>query len=401
MDKLRTVLFVIGFLGAVLTVVNFSVCRWGGPVQPSSLAWCGGWPDFTSWYEKATYSDYFPVETSLLLGDYAVYSVSQSEDVWDSEAEAWTTTNDKTIYRYRIESGEKEILKTPEDPTKEFYSNGFYLTSFNGQTWEKLGLDGYEGEDQEQFIYSNNGKFSMTSEDLDLGSGEMPVARDGLSIKVFDKNDNLMAAPEVVWQDVGCDMAEAGTWFISDDGQRIYVYGRTADSSSTNVFWQYSLANNEWQEVVRLKNDLENFSWYDINTELITVFSYNQNGVSQAYGIDLKDGKEYDLWTGENSDQQIQWTIWSPDTKTVLLAGDDECVFEVPIGGSLADSGEVCDFEGAPLDLIGSSLIIDQAGKLKVLDLKTKESVILSEKEFTAPDTSSQNYEFLGVVKID
>jgi len=400
MDKLRTVLFVIGFLGAVLTVVNFSVCRWSGP-QLSSLTWCGELPDFTSWYEKANYSDYFPAETFLLAGDYVVYSVSQSEDVWDSEAEVWTTTNDKTIYRYRIDGDEKEILKTSDDPTKEFYSNGFYLTSFNGQTWEKLGLDGYEGEDQEQFIYSNNGKFSMTSEDLDLVSGEMPVARDGLSIKVFDEDNNLIAAPEVVWQDVGCDMAEAGAWFISDDGQRIYVYGRTADSSSTNVFWQYSLANNEWQEVARLKNDLENFSWYDINTELITVFSYNQNGVSQAYGIDLKDGKEYDLWTGENSDQQIQWAIWSPDTKTVLLAGDDECVFEVPVGGRLSDSGEVCDFEGAPLDLIGSSLIIDQAGKLKVLDLKTKESVILSEKEFTAPDTSSQNYEFLGVVKID
>jgi len=407
MDKLRLFLFAIGLLGVVLTVANFSFCRWDVLSQLNGLAWCGGWPDFSSWNTEETYLDYFPPdyfssETSLLTGTYVVYSVSQSEEDWNTETSEWVTTNKKTLYRYRIEDGEKEILKTLDDPTVEYYNNGFYFTLFDGQVWKKISLDGKESDDQNQFTYSNNGKFFMASQALDLGSGETSVAHDGLVVKIFDENNNLIAAPEVIWKDVGCNMAEADIWFVSDDGQRIYVYGRTEGSSKTNVFWQYSLATNKWQEVAKLKAGSEEsswFSWFDFKTELVTVFDNNQDGTSRAYGIDLADGDEYDLWTGEFD--QIQWAAWSPANKTVLLASEDECLFEVSIGKNLTKSLEDCDFKGALLDLIDNFLIIDQDGKLKLVDMKTRESMVLSEKEFTAPDVSSQSYEYLGVVKVE
>ncbi|MFH1089629.1 MAG: hypothetical protein V1716_04375 [Candidatus Uhrbacteria bacterium] len=299
MDKLRTALFVIGLLGAVLTVANFSVCRWSASTQSSGLAWCGGWPDFNLGYEAEPYLPFYYREVVLQPGTYIVFSVSQSEDVWDSEANGWTTTNDKTIYRYRIESGEKEILKTFENEQPVLYKNGYYISFFNGETWKDLSLDGQEKQTEVYKISSNNGEFFVTGQGLNFGSGEMPVARDGLAIKAFNKNDDLIGTTEIRWSNIGYEMAEAGVWFISDNGNDIYVWGRTIEAINDDIFWKVSLATNEWQEISRLKTDAEEsdwVTWYDGDNEKITyLINKRTDNLTIVNGVDLPSGETKEL----------------------------------------------------------------------------------------------------------
>lgn len=386
MEKLRVIIFVSALIGLGLTGAFFSFCRWETPWKLTNSVWCGEIPSF--FVKDFSTTEVVEKETAIKNGTYVVYSVEK--------------TKEKDLYWYRLEDGVSSKIKTFNSGTVLYKVGPYFFFKDSDGVSKETDLTGQEITNVSETVRSNNGKFYVISEPLNSDSGELPIARDGLGLKVFDANDNFVAESSFFWKDVGYEnMNESWVWFLSDDGDNIYIVGRTNDSMDSDVFWRYSIKTNRWSEVIHLENNSETTSqitWYDNDAEKFTFLKIQQNGQHIAYGVDLPSGETHELWRGELG--EFQGAVWSPDGKSVGLLGEDECFSEVKIGQTPSDT-ESCEVRGALLDWIDNFLILDQVGKLVLFNLETKESIFLTGDGALEQDYYDQIFEYLGTVKKD